>query len=331
MTEEDLYVDTPIEPKIAIPKTSLISMELPTPRNKSDAYKKLSLVKALSTGKFPVFLVDSKEKQKQFAMKVFMSNVPSAKQCFDNEIRFASLCHPNVIKTIHFEQQRMVKVKTDITAASIILTEYAPYGNFLNFVLSNYCNFTEKLIRTYFRQLIEGLEYLHNLEIAHLDIKLENLLLGEDFNLKIADFDLSAYGRDQEIFAKGTEFYRAPEMINGTCKNRQAADIYSAGIILFVFNSGGVVPHTENRLYKGIDLVGLLDQKSPEFWRVHCQIQNKQASDFSIEFRELIHGMMRPNPEERLTIHEIKNSRWYNGPIYTEERLKEKIKEFMKF
>ena len=66
--------------------------------------------------------------------------------------------------------------------------EYAPYGDLYNLLASADLS-DEHLIHTYFSQLITGLEYLHSHHIAHLDIKPENLLIGHDYRLKIADFD----------------------------------------------------------------------------------------------------------------------------------------------
>lgn len=59
--------------------------------------------------------------------------------------------------------------------------EYAPYGNFSKLMSKAKIYNDEKLTRTYFHQLVEGLEYLHSQDIAHLDLKFCNLLLGDDY------------------------------------------------------------------------------------------------------------------------------------------------------
>eukprot|EP00330_Aristerostoma_sp_ATCC50986_P003424 CAMPEP_0114590536 /NCGR_PEP_ID=MMETSP0125-20121206/12772_1 /TAXON_ID=485358 ORGANISM="Aristerostoma sp., Strain ATCC 50986" /NCGR_SAMPLE_ID=MMETSP0125 /ASSEMBLY_ACC=CAM_ASM_000245 /LENGTH=88 /DNA_ID=CAMNT_0001788097 /DNA_START=254 /DNA_END=516 /DNA_ORIENTATION=+ len=84
-----------------------------------------------------------------------------------------------------------------------------------------------KFVRTLFHQLISGIEYLHTHKYAHLDIKLSNLAIGEDFKLKILDFD--AYS-DPMILGKGTCCFRAPELMNDQCQYPQPSDIYSVGI-----------------------------------------------------------------------------------------------------
>jgi len=52
--------------------------------------------------------------------------------------------------------------------------------------------------------------------MAHLDIKAENLLIGEEFALKIADLDLSYIEGDARLYGKGTTNSRAPEIISDT-------------------------------------------------------------------------------------------------------------------
>jgi len=158
-----------------------------------------------------------------------------------------------------------------------------------------------------------------------MDIKLENLLIGDDFALKIADFDLSHCKDDQKVIGRGTKLYRAPELIHGRCKNPNSADIYSAGIFLFVLKTKGVVPHAENQLVKGVDFFELLHNNDPKFWAEHCKIQTKEDSFFDNEFKELFIAMTRTKPEERCSIEQIKQSKWYNGPCYSEEELKNKL------
>jgi len=310
----------------------------PRPRDPSDspvAYQSLAVLKRLSKAKFPVYLTASKVNKEKYAMKIFTHKGEKPHPYYRNEMRFASLKHPNVIDIVYCENEKDTLEKGELKKVSYILMEYAPYGDFFDLVTKHRDDIDEKLARTYFRQLIDGIEYLHSSGVAHLDLKPENLLLGADFNLKIADFDLSHVTGDPKILSRGTRYYRGPEFFKSGSSEPElkvpyAADIYSAGVILFILKTGGIYPHSEENTLEGIDLVDLLYNNNAMFWEKHCEIQEKKPSFFDRDFRWLFNNMVKYNPQDRLTIKEIKQSRWYNGPIYTPLELQKKMKGLLK-
>ena len=86
--------------------------------------------------------------------------------------------------------------------------------------------------------MIDGLENCHKNGICHRDLKIENILLDENFNIKIADFGWAAVlaGRDGEGWLNtkaGTDCYMAPEMHLGKWYNGAAIDIFEIAIVLF--------------------------------------------------------------------------------------------------
>lgn len=302
------------------PKTSTVMS------NNPQEYEDINIVKLLSKAKFPVYLAFSPTKNENFALKVFGFEDHRPHPYYKNEARFATLNHPNIIKLAYAEDETTVCSRGRDKPVSCILMEYAPHGDFFDFVKKNKQELSEKLIRTYFKQLIEGLEYLHNNGACHLDLKLENLLVGKDFSLKIADFDLSYMVGDSKILTRGTKFYRAPELRASKCKNGASADIYAAGIILFVLKSGGVIPHAEDNLYQGINLQELLNNNPQEFFDKHCSIQGREATYFDADFKSLFLSMVNAKADKRATMNDIKNSRWFKGPVYTQKELSEKVR-----
>lgn len=52
---------------------------------------------------------------------------------------------------------------------------------------------TEEIARFFFSQLLTAVEYIHSKNIVHRDIKLENILVDENFNLILSDFGLSTF------------------------------------------------------------------------------------------------------------------------------------------
>ena len=73
--------------------------------------------------------------------------------------------------------------------------EIAEYGELFNIIDATPI-FSEKLARHYFKQLINGIEQLRNCNIAHRDIKSENILIDKNFSLKICDFGFSTKDTD---------------------------------------------------------------------------------------------------------------------------------------
>ena len=173
----------------------------------------------------------------------------------------SGLKHPIIINTVSTNDKRdFLQSNGSVTLSSYIIMEFSPYGDFYN-ILNDYgAHLNDKITRTYFRQLIKGLKYLHANKVAHLDLKSENLLLGEDFNLKMIDFDVSYIEQDEKFLGWGSMSHRCPEMCESTSvelrlKDPYAADIYSASILLFMLKSEGVNPYFENRADGGIDFL----------------------------------------------------------------------------
>jgi 5'-AMP-activated protein kinase catalytic alpha subunit len=117
---------------------------------------------------------------------------------------------------------------------------------------------TEKEARRIFRQLVSGMIQIHNANIVHRDLKLENLLLDEDRNILISDFGLGrTYHSDQVHLLKtfcGTPNYAAVELISGIPYVGVKSDVWAMGIILYFMNTG-TTPFdgaTINELYDNI-------------------------------------------------------------------------------
>lgn len=114
----------------------------------------------------------------------------------------------------------------------------------------------ETVIRTYFIQFIDALDTLHSSGIAHMNLKLENLFLCNDYMLKLGGFKCVYLSTDEKMFP-GTRNYRSPEVREGRCKDPIASDIYSAGVVLFVMMFG-LFPYDEENYEEGIDMQDML-------------------------------------------------------------------------
>mmetsp|Transcript_808 Transcript_808/g.739 ORF Transcript_808/g.739 Transcript_808/m.739 type:complete len:333 (+) Transcript_808:94-1092(+) len=267
-----------------------------------------------------VYLAKTRNGGEVRIMKVFQNTENGSPSGYRREIRFANVNHPNVIS--HYEHnntyvERQSQYKMDF---SYIVMEFCPFGDFNDVIKTGILQHDDKLVRTYFHQLVKGLYYLHNKEIAHLDLKPGNILLGKDYNLKICDFD-TAYKSGDKIVSRGTRYYRPPELKEGSCKDPYKADIYALGTTLFNLMFG-VYPHAEGKIIHGWDLTDLLYKKDlTEFFKAHYELGT--IEDVDNDFFELFSNMVKVNPKERWTLEEIANCEWVCKEVYTDEELYE--------
>lgn len=104
---------------------------------------------------------------------------------------------------------------------------------------------SEDKSRLYYQQIMMAIEYCHSENIIHRDLKPENILIDKKNNcIKVSDFGLSALIHSKDELLKdtaGTTNYLAPEVIKQTGHLGQAADIWSAGVILFNCVTGSII------------------------------------------------------------------------------------------
>ena len=304
-------------------------MKLVSSQENKKLIDNVKVLKLIAKARFPIYLATISSTGEKLALKLFSYKKDQPNLHYLNESRFEPLEHPNVIQIIGSQDETLISFTKTTKKYSSILMEYCPHGDFFNFMRKHREGFDEKLIRSYFRQLIEGLGYLHSVGVYHLDLKLENLLIGADYQLKIADFDLSYFAQDSRIISYGTEFFRAPELKSGWCRNPAAADVYAAGILLFVLKCNGVIPHAEDNLCEGINLFELLESNPEEFFEQHMEIQGRDSAFFDADFRELFIGMTKQDPKDRMPLEDVMKSKWYNEPAYSKQELRLKMKELL--
>lgn len=169
-----------------------------------------------------------------------------------------------------------------------------------------------------FRQIIDGLGYLHSNEVTHRDLKPENLLLQSNrhhnlrqqpqqqqqppstFLVKIVDFGLSNMHDGGRLLrtACGSPCYAAPEMIQGRMYHGPIADMWSLGVVLFAMVCG-FLPFEDsntNLLYKKILSA---NYKMPTFLSANAQ--------------DLIRHILETDPEKRFTVDKIRQHPWLAG------------------
>ncbi|KAK9292804.1 hypothetical protein L1049_020784 [Liquidambar formosana] len=143
-----------------------------------------------------------------------------------------NLSHPNIVRYLG-------TVREDDTLN--ILLEFVPGGS-ISSLLGKFGSFPEAVIRTYTKQLLLGLEYLHKNGIMHRDIKGANILVDNKGCIKLADFGASKQVVELATVSgaksmKGTPYWMAPEVILQT-GHSFSADIWSVGCTVIEMATG---------------------------------------------------------------------------------------------
>ncbi|KAK8892531.1 hypothetical protein M9Y10_029764, partial [Tritrichomonas musculus] len=196
--------------------------------------------KELGRGSFSiVYCVTHQGTNTYYAMKVISKRLflksKSTLQTMRNEIRIQNIVdHPNVVTS-----QYSFSDKFNYYFA----LEYCP-GKSVRDYLNKRKDYRlkEPEARKILKDVIQGLEYLHGLGITHYDIKLENFVIDSEGNVKIGDFGLSEFHKNEEgkkfdIF--GTLNYLSPEMLHkGMRENTSKVDIWAVGVSAFYLLTG---------------------------------------------------------------------------------------------
>lgn len=166
----------------------------------------------------------------------------------------------------------------------------------------------EEESRTLFRQMIDAVDYLHSMDVAHRDLKLENILLSNDSKdqIKISDFGLSRIVGEQSFMQTlcGTPEYLAPEVWTDakTSGYGKACDMWSLGVILYTMLEG-------DRPFKQVQGKSVIDQVTRGTFVFEAECWNSISSDA----KDLITKLLTIDPAVRLTAKEALAHPWLGG------------------
>ena len=282
--------------------------------NKEEEYY---LIKEIGEGasSFVYLALNIKEKNTEYAIKLYLNE-----KSYEIETTNLKLIeqNKNIVKLINYGNGILerggslesLEITTHFFSNEVQFSifEYLPNGELYNYIFYPNKGFKEEISRKIFIDLLNSIESCHKSGISHCDIKLENILLDKNFNIKLIDFGFSKKINDGLIYeSNGTYSYVSPEVLIAATKGYDGIknDIFSLGIILFslIF---GFLPF-KNATFTDFRYKFIIKEQYDEFWKsLNCN------ENISNTFKDLFERMICFDPKERLSLNEIKNHSWIN-------------------
>ncbi len=279
------------------------------PKTTAECYK---MIRALGKGSFGrVTLCLHKLTGKHVAIKSIdkarMQDESAKRKILREVYILKTIRHANVIRLLEvFETEHHVH----------IVMEHAAGGDLLQFVKKRR-RLAEPEAKQIFRQIVYGLGHIHSRSVLHRDIKLDNILLDSDRGVKICDFGISRVTDGAESIRErcGTPAYLAPELLSDRVSSPNVtmqeysgflSDHWSLGVLLFTMLFGSM-PFKADKLP---DLAHLIRHGQFAFPSDYSVSEGTGSEKIRIDARDLISGLLRVDPKERLSIPQILAHRW---------------------
>ncbi|KAI9339574.1 kinase-like domain-containing protein [Obelidium mucronatum] len=203
----------------------------------------------------------------------------------------------------HLHHPNIAQLYEVLTTESKIymFTEYCAGGEAFDFLCNvNRMDDQDPVTRKMFREIVEAVAYCHEKNFVHRDLKLENVLLTEDFTVKVIDFGFTRPYNERNLLDTycGSVAYAAPEMITGKKYSGPRADIWSLGVILYTLLCG-YLPFDDDNEAIVHQKINALDYELPDF--------------LSEDSKSLISQILQINPTDRISVQDILSHPWFTA------------------
>lgn len=244
--------------------------------------------------------------EKLFAVKEFRRRPEESERKYNKRLTSefcisSSLRHPNVIHTLDLLK--------DSKGEYCEVMEFCAGGDLHSLIVAA-VKLEVQEADCLFKQLMRGVNYLHEMGVAHRDLKPENLLLTTHGALKITDFGNGecfrmAWEKDPHMVSGlcGSAPYIAPEEYTDKEFDPRAVDVWACGVIYMAMRTGRHLWHVakkdEDEFY-GRYLEGRKDEEGyPPIESLH-----------RARCRNVIYSILDPNPKRRLQASQVLKSEW---------------------
>ena len=269
-----------------------------------------------------------KFQNKEYAIKILKNN-PNSKNYFEREISILNKINNNYITNLITSGISKFEFdKNSISDNYYIILDLAKKGELFNYILYPKKGFSESQTRYIFTEILKGVKSIHDNGIIHLDLKIENIMIDEFYNVKISDFGFSIDNTNKELINifQGSEKYKAPEIILKKPFIGFYADVFSLGVILFLILTGNY-PFKSARKYD-ICYSNIIKGKIDHYWfLVKKKIFEDNDDNLpSEEFRDLFIKMIQFEPNNRISIDDIFTHPWMNKDLITKDEIVNEFK-----
>ena len=212
---------------------------------------------------------------------------------FTNEVEILqTLDHPNIIKLFEFY---------DDDNNFYLVTEYLAGGELFDYMARKQY-LTEPIAAHFLKQILSALAYIHSKGIIHGDLKPQNLVLdkeSDDAIVKIIDFNTSIRINSAQPHLLDTSLmYTSPEILKNS-KFDEKSDMWSLGVILFIFLSG-TEPFNGDSEEEIRDLI----------FSGNYKFNGPHWDNISNECIKLIKDLMNPSPSKRISASKALKNPW---------------------
>ena len=270
------------------------------------------ILNELGQGSFgSVFLVEKENTKKRYALKVinkdFLSRTERTEEALIERLILSKCKHPSIVRlSLSFQSKNKL----------FFVMEYCPNKD-LDVLLRKMGTFDNELALQIISELVNAIDYLHNeMEIAHNDLKPSNILLDNNFHIKLIDFSTARI--KNKIFDKkkgdfipsesyitkdiiGTAEFISPEMVNQKITDYRTNDVWSLGVIIYMIFNGETPFKGKN------DFITLDKVKEGKY--------NYIKKDIPEDVIDLLNNILIKDTNKRYDIKKIKEHKYFKNKV----------------